>query len=81
MLFIHAGVHQARYRQLVTQPRWGSSHEPPSPLLVRCPYCGDIYIADKETHPGRPDLGELARLAVAALAHDCPDHRHYMEIG
>lgn len=80
MLFIHAGVHQTRYRQLVSMPRFGG-HEPPQVFTVNCPYCGDLYIADLDTHEGRPNFDALAREAIAALATDCPDHRHYMEIG
>jgi hypothetical protein len=80
MLLLHVGVHRARYRELIAiRPIPGQ--EPPEPLTVDCPRCGDRYVAELHPYEEWPDLEEQEWEAVTALEAECPEHAHFFEVG
>lgn len=80
MLLLHTGVHGKRYRDLLAMKPL-PHEEPPEPLEVTCPRCGDVYVAELDPYEEWPDLEELEWEAVSALERECPDHPHYFEVG
>jgi hypothetical protein len=54
--------------------------EPPEPIEVRCPECGESYFADMDPYEDWPDLEAQEWEAEQALTSECPDHPHFVEV-
>jgi hypothetical protein len=80
VFFLHARVHVARYRELMAMKPL-PHEEPPEPITVECPLCGDLYVAELQPYEDWPDLEEMQWEAEQALAAECPDHAHFFEVG
>ena len=80
MVFLHAGVHRHEYRQLVGAVD-ALRAIPLEPATVTCPGCGDLYIATLTLDEEPFDLEALEWEASCMLETECPDHRHYLEVG
>ncbi len=71
MWWRHAGVHRARFRELVAGE--GLSAElVPEPIRITCPRCGDWYFAD--LGPEEPEPWDLERVSEPDLLHW--EHEH-----
>jgi len=80
MVFLHAGVHRAAYRQLVSATD-ALRAIPLEPVTIICPGCGDLYVASLALDEEPFDLEEQEWEATCILDAECPDHRHYFEVG
>jgi hypothetical protein len=54
----HARVHASRYRELIAMKPL-AHEEPPEPVTVECPRCGDLYVAELQPYEDYPDLEEM----------------------
>jgi hypothetical protein len=79
MLLLHARIHVARYRELIAMKPL-AHEEPPAPLTVECPRCGDLYVAELQPYQDWPDLVEMELEAEEALRAECPDHSHFFAV-
>lgn len=80
MLFLHAGVHRAAYRQFAAAAD-ALRAIPLEPITVTCPGCGDRYVATFALDEEPFDLEALEWEAGCVLETECPDHWHYFEVG
>jgi hypothetical protein len=58
MLLPHARVHIARYRELIAMKPL-AHEEPPKPVTVECPSCGDLYVAQLQPYEDWKDPEEM----------------------
>ena len=78
-LFLHTRIHRVRLRDWVAA-QVSVTDEPPRPLVVVCPTCGETFFADL-TPGGNPDARRLTEWeAVARLDGECPDHPHWFTV-
>jgi hypothetical protein len=75
MRFLLAAVHRAAYRRQVEAAGVPLDHAPDL-VDVRCPRCGDLYVADLEPDDEPSDLEALEWAATLKLEAECPDHPH-----
>jgi hypothetical protein len=69
----------ARYRELIAMKPL-VHEEPPEPITVECPRCGDLYVAELQPYAEWRDLEEIESKYDLALGPECPDHRHFFEV-
>jgi hypothetical protein len=80
MLLLHARVHDSRYRELIAMKPL-PHEEPPEPVTVECPLCADLYVAELQRYEDWPDPEEMEWEAEETLRAECPDQRHFFEVG
>lgn len=70
----------AELRALIAQvPLFGE--QPPEPVMIACPRCGDDYFADLAPYEEPATLEEDEWAALVRLEVECPDHAHRFTIG
>jgi hypothetical protein len=75
MYWPHARIHRADLRELIAaSPIFGA--QPPEPVMIACPRCGDEYLADLAPHEEPLELEAEERAALERLEGECPDHAH-----
>jgi len=79
MKFIHIGVHLQEFRRLVRGENH-PEHEPPEPLIIGCPTCGQWYVADIAPDEEETDVEAVVWEAEEHLLAEGPDHAHRFEV-
>ncbi len=79
MTFLHARIHRSRLRDLIAQtPVFGD--QPPEPVTISCPKCGDEFFADLEPYEEPWWIEEAEWTAMMRLHEECPDHAHRFDV-
>ena len=74
MWWRHAGVHRARFRELVAGEGLPAELVP-EVRRIACPHCGDWYFAELDpAESERFDLEAREWAALVRLEGECPDH-------
>lgn len=80
MILLQARIHRDELRALIAAaPVFGE--QPPEPVFVTCPTCGDTWFADLAPYDEPVTLEEDEWEAVVHLDEECPDHAHRFEVG
>ena len=80
MWWRHAGVHRARFRELVAGEDL-LAELVPEVLRLACPRCGDWYVADLDPEVPEPwDLEGQEWAALQVLGRLCSDHVHSFQV-
>jgi hypothetical protein len=79
MQWVHARIHRAELRALIAaSPIFGE--QPPEPVLIACPRCGDEYVADLGPYDEPETLEGDEWAALVRLDEECPDHAHRFSV-